>query len=161
MPDNSPFSCGSANLLIGPTAVFDLNLHNKWGLEGEARWLHWNGSVGERESNYLAGPHYRLIRYHRFTIWGKLLLGGGWITTPGYPAAGTLKGSYFVEAPGVTFDYRLTHRLAVRGDFEYQRWPAFQGPPTYNPVTGQLNPNNSGLTPNGLSVGVVYRVLGP
>jgi len=160
-PTNSPFSCGYANILIGPTAVFDFNLHGKWGLEGEARWLQFDGLQGEVESNYLAGPHYRLVRFHRMDVWGKLLLGGGWITTPGYPAAGSLKGSYFVEAPGVTFDYRLTRRMSLRGDYEYQRWPSFTGPPTYNPVTGGLNPNNSGLTPNGLSFGVVYKLLGP
>jgi hypothetical protein len=157
---NSPFKCGSGQV-IGPTALLDFDLHGKWGVEGEARWLHWHGYDGQIESNYLAGPHYRLIRYHRLSGWAKLLLGGGWVTTPGYPAAGSLKGSYFVEALGGTIDYRLTRQMSLRGDYEYQRWPAFAGPPTYNPVTGQINPNNSGLTPNGFSVGIVYKILGP
>ena len=64
-------------------------------------------------------------------------------------------------APGGTLDYRLTHRLIIRGDYEYQLWPSFAGPPSYNSTTGTLNPNTSGLTPNGFSVGIMYRILGP
>lgn len=157
---NSPFKCWD-DQLIGPTAVFDFNLHGKFGVEGEARWLHWHGLDGQVVSNYLVGPHYRLIRYHRITAWGKVLFGGSWITTPGYPAPGSLKGSYFAYAPGGTIDYPLTHRFSVRGDYEYQMWPSFTGPPTYNTTTGLVNPNNSGLTPNGFSVGVIYKILGP
>lgn len=155
---NSPFSCG--NQLVGPGAFFDFNLHPRWGIEGEARWLHWNGIGSQVESNYLGGGRYRLKRFHRVDIWGKLLVGGGWITTPNYPQVGSLKGSYFVYAPGATLDYRLTHRLSLRGDYEYQIWPSFAGPPTYNTSTGALIEHNSGLTPNGFSVGIAYRILG-
>jgi hypothetical protein len=155
---SSPF-CG--NDLIGPAAFFDFDLHSKYGVEGEARWLHWRGyGGGEVESNYLAGPRYRLFRFSRFDGWFKLDLGGGWITTPNYPAAGSLKGSYFAYAPGGTFDYRLTHRLMIRADYEWQFWPSFAGPPTYNATTGKVVQNNSGLTPNGFSLGVAYRFLG-
>ncbi len=149
------------NDLIGPTAVFEFDLHRKYGLEGEARWLHWHGAGDFTESNYLIGPHYRVAQFHRLSGWVKVDLGGGWIQTPYYPAAGSLKGSYFVYAPGGTLDYRLTHRLIIRGDYEYQLWPSFAGPPSYNSTTGTLNPNTSGLTPNGFSVGIMYRILGP
>ena len=155
---SSPFC--STEELYGPTAFFDFDLHGKYGVEGEARWLHFNGNAGEVESNYLAGPRYRLVRFHRLDGWFKLDVGGGWITTSGYPAAGSLKGSYFVYAPGGTVDYRLTHRLYVRGDYEWQVWPSFAGPPTYNPTTGAVMQNSAGLTPNGFSVGVAYRFLG-
>jgi hypothetical protein len=154
---SSPF-CNEE--LIGPTAFFDFDLHQKYGIEGEARWLHWHGPGGEIESNYLAGPRYRAFYHGRFTGWLKLELGGGWITTINYPAAGSLKGSYFVYAPGGTVNYRLTHRIFIRGDYEWQVWPSFAGPPTYNPTTGTTLQNNSGLTPNGFSVGIAYRFLG-
>ncbi|HVT99456.1 MAG TPA: hypothetical protein VHE33_18275 [Acidobacteriaceae bacterium] len=158
-PTSAPFGCQTQ--LYGPTAVFNFDLHQKYGIEGEARWLHWHGNGGFVESNYLVGPRYRLYRFSRMTLWGKLLMGGGWITTPNYPAAGSLKGSYFAYAPGATVNYRLTRMIALRADYEFQLWPSFAGPPTYDPSTGKVIQHQSGLTPNGVSVGVVYRFLGP
>lgn len=155
---SSPFGCQTE--LFGPTALFDFDLHQKYGIEGEARWLHWHGVGGQVESNYLVGPRYRLFRYRRFQGWFKLGVGGGWITTENYPAAGSLKGSYFVYAPGGAFTYRLNRNMYVRADYEWQVWPSFAGPPAYNPTTGTVLQNNSGLTPNGISVGVAYRFLG-
>jgi len=154
------YPLGCPDELYGPTALFDFDLHHRYGIEGEARWLHWHGQGGQVESNYMAGPRYRLYQFHRLSLWGKLELGGGWITTPDYPAAGSLKGSYFAYAPGATFVYPLRRMIAVRADYEYQIWPSFAGPPSYNSTTGQVIENNSGLTPNGVSVGVVYRFLG-
>jgi hypothetical protein len=85
--------------------------------------------------------------------------GAGLITTPYYPAAGSLKGSFFAYAPGGTVEYRLTHQLSLRGDYEFQFWPSFVGPPTFN-SSGVLVEHNHGLTPNGLSVGATWRFLG-
>lgn len=156
-PTSSPFC---ANQLIGPAVWGDFNLHDQYGLEAEARWLHWHGfGPGFYENNYLVGPRDRLLRWHRLLLWAKLDLGGGWIQTPNYPAAGSLKGSYFAFVPGATFEYRLTHNLLVRGDYEYEIWPSFAGPPTYS-STGTLLQHKSGLTPNGFTFGVSYRVLG-
>lgn len=154
---SSPFQCNYQ--LLGPTVWYDFNLHPKWGVEGEARWLNWHGYGSQEESNYLGGGRYRIWRHGRFDAWGKTLIGGGWITTPYYPRAGSLKGSYFAIVPGATAEYRLTHRLSLRGDYEYEFWPSFAGPPTYN-AQGQLVEHNSGLTPNGFTVGVMYRFLG-
>ncbi len=158
-PNIEPLGCN--NQLYGPTAVFNFDLHQKYGIEGEARWLHWHGGGNMVESNYLVGPRYRLYRIQRLTLWGKLDMGGGWITTPNYPAAGSLKGSYFAYAPGATGSYQLTHTIGIRADYEYQVWPSFAGPPTYDPNTGKVIQHQSGLTPNGLSFGVMYRFLGP
>jgi hypothetical protein len=154
---SSPFC---TNELIGPAAFFDFDLHGKYGVEGEARWLNFHGAGGEVEQNYLAGPRYRFFRYHRLSGWLKVELGGGWITTINYPAAGSLKGSYFAYAPGGTLQYPLSRRWILRGDYEWQFWPSFAGPPTFNPTTGTVVQHNSGLTPNGISVGVAYRFLG-
>lgn len=154
---SSPFC---ANQLIGPTVWGDFNLHDQYGLEAEARWLHWHPySAGLYENDFLVGPRDRVLRWHRLLTWVKVEVGGGWIQTPGYPGAGSLKGSYFAFVPGATFEYRVTHNLSVRGDYEYQIWPSFKGPPSYN-ANGTLNPNSSGLTPNGFTFGVSYRVLG-
>jgi opacity protein-like surface antigen len=153
-----PFGC--QNQLFGPAAFFDLNVSPKWGAEGEARWLHWNGDGGQIESSYLAGGRYRVADYHRLNLWLKLLMGGGLITTPGYPAHGSLKGSYFAYAPGGTLEFPLTHRISLRGDYEYQIWPSFAGPPSYDTTTGTVITHAHGLTPNGFSLGVTYRFLG-
>lgn len=157
-PNISPFGCAAQ--LYGPTAVFNFDLHQKYGIEGEARWLHWGGYGGMVQSNYLVGPRYRLAQFHRLSLWGKLGVGGGWFTSPNYPAAGSLKGSYFAYAPGATINYRLNRILTLRADYEYQIWPSFAGPPSYDPTTGQVKQNASGLTPNGMSFGVTYRFLG-
>jgi len=156
-PSNLPFNCTYD--LYGATALFDFNLHPKWGAEGEARWLHWNGDGNEVESNYLLGPRYKVYRANRFNFWVKMMMGGGWVTTPTYPEAGGLKGSYFVYSPGATVEYRLSHRLNVRADYEFQFWPSFTGPTAYS-SSGTPLPTGNGLTPNGLSVGVTYRFLG-
>ena len=47
-----------------------------------------------------------------------------------------------------TFGYRLSPRFLVRADYEYQMWPGYVG------VKGQ-----HGLTPNGFTVGVSYRLF--
>jgi hypothetical protein len=162
---NPDFDCASNIVfnckydLYGGTALFDFNVRPRWGVEGEARWLHWGGNEGEVESNYLIGGRYKVYRINRFSLWAKVLVGGGWITTPGYPNAGSLKGSYFTYVPGAIVDYRLSRRLILRADYEYQLWPSFAGPPSYN-SSGQLVNNANGLTPNGVSLGVTYRFLG-
>jgi opacity protein-like surface antigen len=153
----SPIQCWN-NHVTGPTAFFDFNARPKWGAEGEARWLNWNGQGGMTIQNYLLGGRYRALRFHRLSVWAKLLVGGGWIQTPNYPQAGTLKGSFFAYAPGATLEYPLWHRLALRGDYEYQIWPSFYGSPTVS--GGSVVEHNHGLTPNGFSVGVTYRILG-
>lgn len=154
---NAPFACNDQ--LVGPAAFFDFNVAPRWGAEGEARWMHWHGPSNQIESNYLIGGRYRAVSYGRLDGWVKLLLGGGLITTPGYPAAGSLKGSFFAYAPGGTVEYRLTPNISLRGDYEFQIWPAFSGPPSVG-SNGAVVQHNHGLTPNGFSLGVSYRFLG-
>lgn len=156
-PTTSPFC---ANQLVGPTVFGDVNIHDKWGVEAEGRWLHWHPyAPGFYEDHYLVGPRDRLIRWRGASMWIKLGLGGGWIQTPGYPATGSVKGSYFAYAPGTTVEYRITRNLSVRGDYEFQIWPSFMGPATES-STGTVVQHTGGLTPNGFTFGVAYRILG-
>jgi len=46
---------------------------------------------------------------------------------------------------------------AKRVDYEFL--PSFTGPPTFS-STGQVVTHGSGLTPNGFSIGVTWRLLG-
>ncbi|WP_158751313.1 outer membrane beta-barrel protein [Acidobacterium sp. S8] len=119
------------------------------GIEGEARWLNFNQPSGETEQNYLIGPRYRLYRYHKFSFYAKFLMGGGFITYPN--KIGT--GSYFAYVPGGTVEYHLNHHWAVRGDYEYQTWPAAPGLAFTYPRPSR------GLTPNGFSAGVSYHLF--
>lgn len=147
--NNGPFSCGENPLLKGLGTFGDFNVRGRFGAEGEARWLRWDGEGGQVESTYLIGPRYRVIEWHHFALWLKFLAGVGSITTEGYPGPDTLKGTLFVYAPGGSIDYRLTRRLSMRGDYELQKWPSF----------AVLPPDTHGLTPNGFSFGLAYAIL--
>ncbi len=142
----SAFTCWN-NHLVGLGAFVDAN-HVVWklGVEGEARWLHWGGpGQGLVESSYLVGPRYPLYKIQNLTLYAKGLIGEGRITRP----LNLGSGSYFALAPGATVEYRIKWNLVVRGEYEYQVWPQFQGLPG-EPVKG--------LTPNGLSFGFGYRL---
>ena len=141
---NSPFSCWN-NQLLGAAAFSDANrIFGRVGTEAEARWMNWRGyGDGLVESSYLLGPRFQAFAHRDLSGNIKILFGRGDITAPDHVGTGT----YFVYAPGATLDYRVRNRLNMRLDYEYQRWPSFTG------VLGTY-----GLTPNGFSLGVGYRV---
>jgi opacity protein-like surface antigen len=145
--DSSAFRCWDRHLL-GLTALVDAN--HVWkglGLEGEARWLHWQGpGLGQVESNYLVGPRYPLYQHRGiFTFYAKGLVGVSRIKRP----LGLGEGSYFTLAPGGTAEYGLTRKVVIRAEYEYQIWTGFRGLPG-----GAVKD----LTPNGFSFGVTYRL---
>jgi predicted porin len=140
----------TATRIVGIGVVFDYNLNRRIGAEGEARWLHWNGQESEAQSDYLIGAKYSFFRFHRFTFNAKFLVGGVWIKYPVKATSGST-GSYFAYVPGASVDYRLSRHFSVRGDYEYQFLPS---------APGFADQPNNGLTPNGFSVGVNYRILG-
>lgn len=142
----SPFKCNHQLIGIGPFVDTNPLLFHRVGLEGEARFMKWHGPVGLTESSYLVGPRISLLQKGRFSANIKVLVGIGNIATPN---SGKDSGNYFVFAPGASLDYRLNRRFGIRGEYEYQQWPNFR-----SVITG-----HSGLTPNGFSVGISYKVL--
>jgi hypothetical protein len=68
-----------------------------------------------------------------------------------------LEGNYFAYAPDAAIAYQKSRRLSLFLDYQYQFWPSFAGPPSVGP-TGQLVAHDHGLSPNGFSFGVKYRV---
>lgn len=138
----------AGNRMMGPGAFIDWSPPTSWhvGLEGEGRWLIWNGANSFSQYNYLAGPRYQFPQGKRLRPYAKLLVGGGEINFP-YQLA---HGSYFVIAPGGGVDYPLSWRLRVRADYEFQIWPQGLGIP---------GGTNSALKPNGVSVGIGYRIF--
>ena len=136
--------------IVGPGVDFDYNFTQKIGVVGEARWLHWNGHDSQTQSDYLGGGKYSFFRFHRFTFNAKFLVGGVWVKYP-VKATGGSTGSYFAYAPGASVDYRVSRRFSVFGAYEYQILPS---------APGFADQPSHGLTPNGFSVGVNYRILG-
>jgi hypothetical protein len=127
---------------VGPAVFVDANrLLGRIGVEGEARWLLWN-QPPISESSYLAGPRVQLIAGRRMSLNAKFLAGGATFHN------GDEWGGWAAYVPGATFGYRMSPRLMLRVDYEYQIWPGFVG--TRGP---------RGLTPNGFSFGASYRLF--
>jgi hypothetical protein len=125
----------SPNRLYGFGAYVDLRLSRWVGVEAEGRWLHYNQYLGINENTYLIGPRVPIITFHRWTPYGKALVGIG--------SGSFLNGRTTALAFGGGVDYRLSRKLTLRAfDIEYQRWSVA---PT--------------LWPYGGSVGLSYRVF--
>ena len=85
--------------------------------------------------------HPRWIRFHRFEPYAKGIASYGSIDfTIGSPNYSHDTRTVISVGGGV--DYRLATRIALRADYEYQRWPQFLGP--------------NALTPSGFTVGALY-----
>jgi hypothetical protein len=125
----------SPNRLYGFGAYADLKFSRWVQIEGEARWLHFNQYQGINENSYLIGPRVPILTFHRWTPYGKVLVGLG--------DGSFVAGQAGAVAFGGGVDYQLTHKLTVRAfDFEYQRWAVA---PT--------------LWPYGGSVGISYKIF--
>lgn len=146
--NGSPFTCWDHHLIgVGPYLDTNYFLHDRIGIEGEARLLLWNGPATLVQTSYLAGPRVRLFRGRELSVAGKFLVGRASLDVPGHAIGG---GGYFAYAPGLQIDYRLTRHVAARVEYEYQRWPG------YPPFKG----GGGGLTPNGFSFGLSYAIQG-
>ena len=141
---NASFPNQSPQRLWGISVFADYNVNGPLGVEGEARFLRFNSFYGETEDNYLAGPRYVVRKFGRWQPYAKFLVGVGKIQYPF--TIGT--GSYLALAPGGGLDYRISHRWALRGEYEYQIWT---GSPGFS------NEPNHQLTPNGFHLGIAFR----
>ncbi|HUY94652.1 MAG TPA: outer membrane beta-barrel protein [Terracidiphilus sp.] len=133
------------NTMGGVTGFASLNL-GRWGVDANLRFLRFNSFHGETQTHYLAGPRYFLFPMGRLKPFAGLLFGVGTIHYPFEIG----NGSYFAYAPYGGAEFRLTHRVALRADYEYQFWPAAPG------IAGEPN---HGLTPSGLTIGAAWRVF--
>ena len=105
----------------GYFAYVDVHPTWRYGLEGEARYLHWHTDENVTQTNYLGGVHVYL-RPQAFRPYAKFLIGLGRMNFPfNY---GT--GNYLALTPGAGIDYVVSDRFTIRAiDFEYQDWPQF------------------------------------
>jgi opacity protein-like surface antigen len=127
--------------LYGAGAYADARF-NRWAqIEAEVRFLHFNEfhppqSQGIYQNTYSIGPRIPIITFHRFTPYGKVLV--GWATMA------DLDGKALAFTYGAGVDYRLSRKFTVRViDYEYQQW--------------RVVPDD--LWPNGGSVGISYRIF--
>lgn len=126
--------------IAGVTAYADLHPTWRFGIEMEARFLHFHTFEDVSEANYLIGPRISFRPGSRVRPYAKFLVGDGKIVLPFHYA----EGNFFTYAPGGGVDYQLSDRIAIRAiDFEYQKWPDFP--------YGELNPY-------GISMGVSVRL---
>jgi len=137
--------------LYGVGAFVDAHISRWIEPELEMRWGRFNayqpGSQNPPidENTYSIGDRVPIKTFHKFTPYGKVLVGlgnGGWLT-----------GTALVITYGGGLDYRLNRKFTIRcADFEYQQWPV-------------TSPNSLGGTtsftvhPYGLSAGVSYRIF--
>jgi len=127
--------------LYGVGAYVDVHFSRWLQIEAEGRWLRFNeyypcfGCQGINENSYLIGPRLAPYIFHKFTPYGKVLVGSG--------SGSFLTAHTFAVAYGGGMDYRLTRRFTLRCfDFEYQQW--------------HVTPN---IYPYGGSVGLSYKIF--
>jgi Outer membrane protein beta-barrel domain len=134
---NGTSAATSPYRLYGMGAYFDVHFSRWVQIEGEGRWLRFNEFDNIGENTYMIGPKVPIWEYHRWTPYGKALI--GWGSGPGW-----LNGRATTIAYGGGVEFRWTRKLTIRAfDFEEQDWHV-----------------NSPLHPYGASAGISYRVFG-
>ena len=108
--------------LYGVGAYVDAHFSRWVQPEFEMRWGRFNEYAcngqypGIDENTYSIGDRIPIKNFHKFTPYGKVLVGlgnGSWLT-----------GTAFVITYGGGVDYRLNRKFTIRcADFEYQQWP--------------------------------------
>jgi opacity protein-like surface antigen len=140
------FPYESGKRLQGVGAFVDFNFSPHFGVEGNVRFLPIGGFEGVTESSYLAGPRYRFRNFGRFQPYAQGLVGVGKIHYP----FNVGDANYFAVAPGGGVNYRLGAHWLLRAGYEYQFW---LNSPGYSNQPGHQ------LRPNGMSIGVAYRLF--
>jgi opacity protein-like surface antigen len=113
------------------------------GVEFEGRDINYGTPSylpGHRMDTALGGPVYEWRRKGRIRPYAKYLLGIGSIDFPNNTTY--QHDTRAVFEPGGGVDVRFWSRLSARAEYDYQFWHQIFGP--------------NDLTPNGVSVGVVY-----
>ena len=142
-------------LIFGPAIWVDYKprffggVLNGLGIEGEARGVLWNrGSKnpGFYESTVGGGFIYHpgFAEHHAFAPYAKVLGSLGW--NPAYKIQGP---PFPVYSLGGGLDYRFSHRITFRGEYEYQIWTQT---PSYQHI-GKLSTDAA----QGFTIGALYN----
>jgi hypothetical protein len=118
------------------------------GVEAEGRWLKFGGPQSFSEYTYLAGPRFRFYKSDKYRPYAKVLVGAGELNFP-YDLA---HGGYFVVSPGGGLEMAMKEHWKLRADYEFQYWVNAPGVPGIQ---------NGAMHPNGVSIGLTYRLFRP
>jgi opacity protein-like surface antigen len=124
----------------GVTAFGDFDFRPHIGIEAEYHYISLITPTDLGEQSFLIGPRFVLPRNH-FNLYAKVVAGIGDINIQEIqdnPQGGA--GNYVAYGVGFGIDYKVTHNIIARGDFEYQHWSYL-----------------TGLTPTVYTVGAAYR----
>jgi opacity protein-like surface antigen len=143
---HASFPYQSDQRLQGIGGFADFNLNRFLGFEANTRYLRFGGFQSSTESTLLAGPRFFFFPKGRFQPYTNLLVGQATIHYPFTIGDAT----YLALAPSAGTNFHITHRWAIRVDYEYQWWLNSPGYP---------NQPQHPLTPNGVHVGITYRLL--
>jgi len=124
----------------GLAAYADLDLRPHLGVEAEFHQIASTSGNLMREQTYEIGGRY-LCTYGALVPYIKAMAGIGVLR---YPQGLTTLG-YAMFAGGAGADLKLTTRIHLRGEYEFQKWTSFP---------------NGGLTPQIVTVGVAYHFDG-
>ncbi len=140
------FSCWDRHMYGFESYVGVNQIWKRMGIEGTVRMLNWGGVASDmRESNYIIGPTFRVLKRGSFAFSINGQAGLASITLP--KAYGGTSSHYFMYSPSGFVDEHVTRDLSIRYEYESQFWPQFKG------VLG-----THGLTPSGFGVGVTYKL---
>ena len=143
---DASFPYQSGDRLAGVGVFADFNLRAHLGLEGDARFMQFGGYQAETERTLLGGPRFRFNRLGKFQPYAQGLIGAATVQYPFKIG----QASYLAVAPAGGVSYRVSGRWLVRAQYEYQFW--LNSP-------GYVNEPAHQLKPNGLQVGVAFRLL--
>ncbi|HXE06531.1 MAG TPA: outer membrane beta-barrel protein [Acidobacteriaceae bacterium] len=124
----------------GITAYADVDLRSHFGGEMEFHDIFDSQGSGMAQRTYELGARY-LRTYGPLVPYAKGLFGIGQFK---YPQGLTVL-DYWMFAGGGGIDYKLTERIHLRGEYEYQKWISFP---------------NGGLHPQIVTFAVAYHFPG-
>ena len=124
----------------GITAYADVDLRSHVGAEVEFHDIFDTKGSGMAERTYELGARY-LRTYGPLVPYAKGMFGIGQFK---YPQGLTVL-DYWMFAGGAGVDFKLTERIHLRGEYEYQRWTSFP---------------NGGLHPQIVTFAVAYHFPG-
>jgi len=124
----------------GITAYADIGFRPHLGVEAEFHYLVDHGGSQMAERTYELGVRY-LRSYGHVAPYAKGMVGLGQLKYP----QGLVTLDYRIFAGGAGADFKLTPRIHLRGEYEYQRWAGF---------------SNSSLHPQIVTFAVAYHFPG-
>jgi opacity protein-like surface antigen len=134
----------------------DLKVWGPVGIEAEARTIQFNQYLNVRQDIVSGGLRYVLNRgplaAHRYLLYAKALGGLGSADFP-YGTYGSdpnrKHDTFSTLTLGAGVDYRISHRISIRGEYEYQYW--------FDYGRGLGKTGLGTANPTGFSVGAAYH----